>query len=328
MESKLNYKAIEAYAEEYSTKLCNKLYKNQDALSGDDILKFPVRQSALLVLNTIYQMWALEAEKLQSPYFDYKNKKVQLGLQKLMNVLSKNILVNRESLESILSSSVYDSLLLLISPYSYYKLLLEKEDSNLEILKATEKFIIVNKDLLINIIAKVSASEELMNKPSHLLDEVFNEFNGVPQNADNELKKFAELHPFSDRDFYEEDEVVPAIPAHEFSDDDAEEESEKTLNDAFEGESYQTVADTLNNSEKNSTLKSMLSINQKFMFINDLFNDSQDDFNKVLDFLENCEDKEAASSFIHNNYLKNNIWNANAPQVKDFLALLDKKFSI
>ena len=63
------------------------------------------------------------------------------------------------------------------------------------------------------------------------------------------------------------------------------------------------------------------------MFINDLFNDNQEDFNKVLDFLEGCETKEVAVSFINNNYLKHNIWNANAPQVKEFLRLLDKKFS-
>ena len=101
---------------------------------------------------------------------------------------------------------------------------------------------------------------------------------------------------------------------------------EKTLNDSFVSSSYKTVADTLKSSHNPGTLKSMLSINQKFMFINDLFNDNQDDFNKVMDFLESCENKDAAISFINNSYLKHNIWNGNSPQVKEFLSLLDKKF--
>ena len=62
------------------------------------------------------------------------------------------------------------------------------------------------------------------------------------------------------------------------------------------------------------------------MFINDLFNESQEDFSKVLDFLETCESKEVAISFINNNYLKHNIWKANSPQVKEFMELLEKKF--
>jgi hypothetical protein len=139
-----------------------------------------------------------------------------------------------------------------------------------------------------------------------------------------------EIHPFNSTEFYidlvEEKIEKPTLLEDEDEDDESGSELEKTLNDSFVGSSYETVADTLKSSHKSGTLKSMLSINQKFMFINDLFNDSQDDFNKVMDFLESCETKDSAISFINNNYLKHNIWNANAPQVKEFLALLDKKF--
>jgi hypothetical protein len=115
-------------------------------------------------------------------------------------------------------------------------------------------------------------------------------------------------------------------------DDEEEEEHHSdniTLNDQFASNSgHQTLADQLKQNQGNAgSIKSMLSINQKFMFINDLFNDNQEDFNKVVDFLETCGSKEVAQAFINNNYLKRNIWNANAPQVKQFIALIDKKFS-
>jgi hypothetical protein len=178
-------------------------------------------------------------------------------------------------------------------------------------------------------IDKVSNSADLINDTEALLNAVFSSLDDAPQNNAGELQKFAELEPLIEADFYLAETEKPTIQAHEFEDDEDEEDSgsEKTINDSFVGSAYETVADTLKSGQQVNTLKSMLSINQKFMFINDLFNDSQEDFNKVLNFLESCDTKEAALSFINNNYLKHNIWNANAPQVKEFIGLLEKKFT-
>ena len=330
MENKLNFEAIDTYVKAYSSKLLNKLYDNQETISGDDILKVPVQQVGLLILNTIYQSWAFESKKLKSPFFDYKSEAVQASMQKLMNVLSKNIVVGKAELAPLLSKAVEDTLLLLLSPYTYYKTLLEKEESNIESLEGLIKFITINKGLLGSIIEELHKSGYLIDDPNALLDKVFTSLEDIPQNNDKEIQKFGEIHPFNSTEFYidlVEERIEKPTELEEGEDDDEPgSELEKTLNDSFVGSSYETVADTLKSSHKSGTLKSMLSINQKFMFINDLFNDSQDDFNKVMDFLESCETKDSAISFINNNYLKHNIWNANAPQVKEFLALLDKKF--
>ena len=331
MESKLNYDAIETYVKAYSSKLNDNLFAENELITGEDILNIPVSQVGLLILNRIFETWSLEAEKLKSPYFNYESDAVHSHMQKLMNVLSKNILVSRSDFEPMLVRSVHDTLLLLVSPYSYYKILLEKKDTSLELLQGMDRFVTVNKGVLLQIIDQLNSSAELLENPSALLNAVFSNLDDSPQNNDGDFKKFAELHPLKESDFYLAVADEPALQSYEFEDEEDETESavssEKTLNDSFVGSSYETVADTLKNSHETNTLKSMLSINQKFMFINDLFNDNQEDFNKVLDFLEGCETKEVAVSFINNNYLKHNIWNANAPQVKEFLRLLDKKFS-
>lgn len=329
MESKLNYEIIDTYVKAYSSKLNANLFTEKDAITGDDILQISVNQVGLFVLNKIYQSWTLEANKLKSPYFNYQSDAVHASMQKLMNVLSKNILVSRSDFEPMLTRAVHDTLLLLISPYSYYKILLEKKDTNIEVLQALDKFVTINKGVLINIIDKLSNSAELINDSAALLNAVFSSMDDTPQNNADELQKFNELHPLVEADFYLAEAEEPVIHTHEFEDEEDEEDSAagETLNDSFVGSSYETVADKLKSSQQVNTLKSMLSINQKFMFINDLFNDSQEDFNKVLDFLESCDTKEAAISFINNNYLKHNIWNANAPQVKEFLGLLEKKFT-
>ena len=328
MESKLNYEAIDTYVKAYSSKLNANLFAEKDTITGDDIIQISVSQVGLFVLNKIYQSWALEVDKLKSPYFNYQSDAVQLSMQKLMNVLSKNILVARSDFEPILTRAVHDTILLLISPYSYFKILLEKEDTNIEVLQSMERFVTINKGVLSNMIEKLSSSAELIDDIAALLNTVFSSLEDAPQSNTSELRKFTEIHPLVEEDLYLTEAEEPVLQAHEFDDEEDEENagSEKTLNDSFVGNSYETVADTLKSTQQVNTLKSMLSINQKFMFINDLFNDSQEDFNKVLDFLETCDTKETAVSFITNNYLKHNIWNANSPQVKEFLRLLETKF--
>ena len=330
MESKLNYDAIETYVKAYSSKLNDSLFSENESITGEKILDIPVSQVGLLVLNRIFETWSLEAEKLKSPYFNYESDAVRSNMQKLMNVLSKNILVSRIDFEPMLIRSVHDTLLLLVSPYTYYKILLEKKDTNIKMLEGMDKFVTINKGVLSKIIDKLESSAELIKDPHALLNTVFSNLDDSPQSNDLEFKKFAELLPVNEADFYLAVADDPVLQSYEFKDEDEDilaSNSEKTLNDSFVADSHETVGDTLKSSQKVNTLKSMLSINQKFMFINDLFNDNQEDFNKVLDFLESCETKEVAVSFINNNYLKHNIWNANAPQVKDFLKLLDKKFS-
>ncbi len=328
MESKLNLKAIEAYAGTYAAKLCERLFAGKDKITGADILSLPVKQTGLFVLNTIYQSWGREAEKLKSPYFDYEAGPVKAGLQKLMNVLSQHILLDRPHFEPLLAGAVQDTLLLLLSPYSYYKDLLMMEGVSVAQLQGMRKFVKINQGVLAGILAKLGEEPDMLHDTDKLLDAVFATLQEAPQPIEETLSLFAALVPVTADGFYaEEKETPPLVPG--FGDEDEEEEANDTatLNARFGESSYETVADKLKSNQPADSLKSMLSINQKFMFINDLFDGSQEDFFKVLDFLEACDSKEAAVSFVQNNYLKHNIWKANAPQVKEFMALLDKKFA-
>jgi hypothetical protein len=328
MESKLNYEAIETYAEAYATKFLDDYFTSKENVTGDDILRLPVEQTGLLILNNIYQTWAVEAEKLKSAYFNYEAAEVKAEMKKLMNVLSKNILVDKQSLNPLLTDAVTKTLLLIVSPYTFYDNLLKEDDVSLESLLTTKKFLKVNSGFIKTLINKLEISPELINNPGGLLDEVFGSIEEAPLNNDDIVQKFAMHHPLVISDFYYEQEPIPILHGQEFEEeeDDHEDEPESTLNDSFMGNSYETVADKLKNDQDNDSLKSMLSINEKFMFINDLFDGNQEDFTKVLDFLESCGSKQEAVSFVESNYLKHNIWKENAPQVKAFLALLDKKF--
>lgn len=321
MESKLNYSAIESFANAWSGKFIEHAYKEKEHLTGDDILSFPVPQVGLLVLQQIYTNWANEAEKLESPYFNYQATEVQSGIKKLMNVLSKNIAVRQEDISPLLRKSVYDTIVLTISPYAFFSKLLKEEHINKRGLEELKRFIKINASVLTALIDQLGDDMDTAS-----LNEVL-AVTCAPDKIEDPttiLEKFSDLHPVNEASFL-------ITTGGGFDDDDQEEilSDSNTLHDSFVSNgNYETLADRLQHSQAGTgSLKSMLSINQKFMFISDLFNDNQEDFYKVIDFLETCETLESASSFIHNNYLKHNIWNANSPQVKEFMQLIEKKFS-
>lgn len=334
MESKLNFEAIEAYAKGYSSKLGNELFANKEKISGEDILKLPIEQTGLFVLDSIYQTWRTEAEKLKSPFFNYEAEAIRQSIQKLMNVLSKNISVKRESFEPLLINAVKNTVLIVFFPVTFYKNLLHDENRNALSLTSLLKFIRINKHVLVKIIEKINDSNALLDNPDKLLKDIFDSLEALPQKHDEYLHEFNKIMPLNIHDFVIEDsgekEIIEEATKYEFiakiENEEEEAEPEDILNDRFMGTAQETIADKLKQNQGANSLKSMLTINQKFMFINDLFDGNQEDFLKVIDFLETCGSHEAATLFIENNYLKHNKWKVNAPQVKEFMALLEKKF--
>lgn len=319
MENKLNFSAIETYSKAYSQKICDGLYQDKTVVSGSDLLGLPVEQVGLFVLNAIYSQWQEEAEKLKSKFFNYQAEDVKSAMQRLMNVLSKNIAVERQDLLPLMEEAVRDVLLITISPYSYFNKLVNNLASPEEFSNIS-RFIKINQGLAAEVEKSIKDNGHI--SLADRFDQIFNEIEITPQEVKPIFAQLSETHPVTETNFY----LTMVSDEHE-----EEEETfidvESTLNDSFVGSNYETVADKLKEHQSpKGSIKAMLSINQKFMFINDLFNDNPDDFNKVVDFIESCDTKEAALSFISNNYLKHNIWNPNAPQVREFMRLIDLQF--
>lgn len=330
MESKLNTKAIEEYATGYAEALLADLYAGKERLTGQDLLALPVEQTGLLVVARLFNNWRSEASRLKSPFFDYSHPEVQEALQKFMNVLSRHISIGRDDLQPILQQAVSDTLLLVLSPYTFCQRWLTTPGLQAEDITSLSRFIKLNKPVWQAVADKVEQDAAVLADPQALLDEVFNHLDSTPDDSEEVLAAFGKKLPVEADRFFIKEATIPEITPLSLADDEEEEEEEAarpTLNDRFGGQARETLADRLQQNQPAASLKSMLSINQKFMFINDLFDGNQEDFLKVLDFLDSCESKEVAVSFIHNNYLKHNRWKANAPQVREFMALLDRRFA-
>ncbi len=58
------------------------------------------------------------------------------------------------------------------------------------------------------------------------------------------------------------------------------------------------------------SIKTSITLNQRFMFVNDLFKGSMDDFEMAIGVLENCSNVDEAMDFIKTNYFNKNIWDS------------------
>ncbi len=350
MENKLNQLALEQYAKKYANLLAKKIFATKNTISGKQIMEeIPVNQVALFTLFNLFKLWKVEMEQLKSPYFNYDDEQVQVKLKELMNVLSKKISVLKEDFIPLLEKSVESTLLLIISPLSYYRDLVnafKQKAPNMEEVKDLQRFIKINSDMrdaLLTAWASNYSGEELFNKAFEGLTE-------PPQDVTPLLSPFNKLLPFDmsnswmeknskidliaedvEEDVIEEtkiEETNVEISSDIIEDDDVFEEADfDTVHTQFKEEKTQILADSLGFDSKSMSIKSMLTINQKFMFINDLFDGSKEDFLKVIDFLDTCETKEVVIKFIQSNYIQRGNWKPEAPQVKDFFDLINRKFS-
>ncbi len=322
MENKLNQSALEQYTTNYSNLLVEKLFANKQHISGKDILEeIPSKQVGFFVLFNLFKKWKLEMSQLKSPYFNYKNKDVKQKLEELMNLLSKHISVSKEDFLPLLVKSIESTLVLIISPLKYYEELVESyggEAPDTEEVKNLQRFIKINghmRDALLTAWASNYSEEELFDK-------AFEGLNEPPEDVAELIKPFNELLAMPES-FW--------MPENPKAEDDLIEENEEevgfeTIHTQFVKEDTTLLADSFGFESAQSSLKTMLTVNQKFMFTNDLFDGNKEDFNKVIDFLDSCETKDVVIKFVHTNYIQRGNWKIESPQVKEFLTLIDKKF--
>lgn len=325
MENKLNRPALEQYAAEFSSVLADQLFANKDAVNGKEILENSrVKQVGLFVLYTLFKKWKVEADQLKSPYFNYENPDVKNKLNELLNTLSQNIRVSKESLMPLLTVAVEQTLLLILSPLKYYEDLVASfggQTPDMNEVKNLQRFIKINghmRDALLS--AWASNGNE-----GEVLDKAFEGLSEPPEDVNALLEPFNELLPIEAKSFWDNELESPAGDV--LIEEDEDRSDIETVHTRFSSEKPTTLGDTLGFKTNNTSLKSMLTINQKFMFVNDLFKGNQEDFTKVIEFLDTCETKEVVHKFLDNNYIKRGDWKREAPQVKEFMQLIEKKFS-
>lgn len=360
--SKLNQEATNTYSQSYSAKIVEDFFSKNDSITGQQIISVtPIRQVNFLILKALFDEWQEEIKKFKSPYFDYKNEDVNQALKAFINTLSKHILIEKEHFAPLMERAVVSTLELLYEPEKFYHQELSKSTSSDKSreLKANGKYIKLHRGLFDDLVARLEAGDELniaiqsavsqYEINSEEKEEVEAFFSSTlkldvlvkeeePKAEDlpmpeplDELEEMETLTPEEtseqeeiNQEFEPVQEEEEEAPAHNIN--QQYKEDIKTLNQRYEEkEKANTVAAALE-SKSLSNLKNNININQRYMFVNDLFEGNDKDYEVAMDEVEACDSFDSSVELLVQNYSKKYAWDMNSDEVKELLKVIFKRF--
>ncbi|HEY9117399.1 MAG TPA: hypothetical protein VIN11_06210 [Roseivirga sp.] len=325
----LKQSAVDSVSQKIGQTICDKTFQNYTKIDGEQLISLTnSRQVNSFIIRSLFNQWRKEVEKLESPYFDFKHEKVQEALKNFMNVLSNHISIDRHYLQPILNQAISDTILISFEPKAYlesvldriekpqdFKLQIKYIKTNRELFKHlvekvgdfdTTASIIQSFESLINIQREKTEAPEFLEKlnSAELLNELF------------EIKEEPKPQPVP----VETPKVVDVVTEHK----EFEEKNASTLNDRFEQVSKgQTLAEKLQR-KVNKSIESSLTLNEKFMFQNNLFNGDNAKMRSAFAAIDQAnslqEALDQANSF-------NDGWDMDSEEVEAFMGVLERRFA-
>jgi len=337
MESKLNKEALAKFGKAFRDKIMEDFFGSSETISGEEILKLtPVKQINLFILKDLFQAWRIETSKLKSSYFNYDGESVRVALNEFMNVLSRNISIRKEEFLPLLEKAVNDSFTLIFSPYSYFTLEFDKtKKDNIELssLEEDEKYFQVNKHIYKALLQRLKdlKSETLTFKEvGETLERLFSEMKDNPDDIQKHIESFSQIVQLEASMIYvEENETEvktsePPLDNERIIVNDEFDQVKSILNDTHV-EDTPSLVEIMQRGKIESMEKS-LTVNQRFMFVKELFEGNVEEFKKAIDYIDECATKDDALKFLEVHYGKLKSWDIEKEEVLEFYDLVSRRF--
>lgn len=338
MESNINHQVINSYSKSFAVIHIKNYFKKKSSITGKEILGFcEIKQVNFFILKILFEKWNQEMDSIKSPYFDYNNAAVKKSVQSMMNVLSKNILIDKDDLQPILEEAVYKTLLLIFSPYEYYLQEINRPASkqiSIPDLQGLKKYIKINGHLLNAYIDRLNKDgiQAIFNEDAvQIFDEVCETIKDTPEDFDIYQTEFSKILELDLNEVYSQKEDEQNEQTSETNKQESDNINEKfkdekqTLLDTLDVEQAEGIAD-IHGKKPIEGIKKSITINQRFMFESDLFNGDKDEFEMVVNFLDNCSSNQQAMDFINENYLKKKNWDLEKEEVLEFFEVINRRF--
>lgn len=317
MSFKLNKKAIENYSNTLSGLILNQAFYTRDFLGGNELSKLTeTPQINILILKILFEKWNKEAEKLRSKYFDFTHPDVAHALQLFKNRLSHHIKIDVETFTPLLEEAIKDTLSLIFEPRSAVIKLFLQNSSNY---KEQLKFLKVHPQLVKTLLEIKGASLEEL----HAVVNAWENFT-KPEEI---LEQTSKIHKGIIEDFVL-DEVDQTIILPKKTEKPLSAEEIKTVNDAFSEDKplAQNLASQFQDKQKITSLQAGISINQRFVFIKELFNGEVEAYNQFILELDTMDSFHEADSFIKNEIVSHYNWQEKETAQQEFYQLLIRKY--
>ncbi|MEQ6121817.1 hypothetical protein [Reichenbachiella sp. MALMAid0571] len=103
-------------------------------------------------------------------------------------------------------------------------------------------------------------------------------------------------------------------------------EEKHTINEKFENNKPKSSIAEVHETEKISEIQKSISVNQRYMFLNDLFNGDSSEYSKALEEVEKSNSFDESVELLVQNYSKKYEWDMNSDEVKELLKVIFKRF--
>ena len=365
MEHKYNQLNLERYSTNLAKLLCDRYFATASTINGQQLIGFtPVKQVNLFMIKELLSRWNQEMANLKSPYFDFENDEVKEALVQFMNVLSRKILIQRPPFEPLLTKAITDTFKWVLDPVPAFadKFLQNQDTVTAAKLHSNLKYIILNKELVKDFLDNLNAgtlnyaavrndfSSYLASRKMEwtALDNLLAEFNqllpiqradlvapqtnpgpnpaATPASAPEQPVPVAAMPPATNHRPTVSSEPLHKAVASENSLNNKFKADTATLNDRLAVKPAPTVADN-QMGKKIESLKDSISINQRFGFINELFNGENLQYYNAIKTLDEFKDAEAAKEFVLKDLSSRYDWSKKEEHVNKMLRLIERKFA-
>ncbi|MBL3656854.1 hypothetical protein [Fulvivirga sediminis] len=328
MENILNQEGIKRYSNEFCDRLLQAHFSQHDVITGPQILELQeIRQINLFVMKNLLNAWRKETSKIQSPYFNYDAPEVKEAQKEFMNILSRNIAITQENFGPLLLQATQETILLIFSPYDYYTHLINNPKAKslmVKDLKRISKYVKINQNVLLSIIeqAEEKGYEKISkDEAAQLLNEAFEQTLESPEDVDVYIDKFSKVLPLDENIIYGNSKYYGNSEPNAKPQINSRFDVKKSILNDSHAENKQTLGDVHRN-RKIESIKKSISINQRFMFINLLFDGDESAFNSVIDYLETLDSQRDAEGFIATQYP---FWDHESEEVQEFMEIISKR---
>lgn len=363
--SRLNLEAAQAYSRTFSNLVLDQFFSQKEGISGQEIISVtPVKQVNFFVLKVLFDRWQEETKKFKSPFFNYRNTEVNQALKTLVNTLSKNILIEKEDFRPLLEQATFETLQLLYDPEGYYHAQADTLGSSNKDIRSVSKYIKLHKGLYEEIVHDLPSAQGDLKAAttsalaSHSLDEAeidenvqaFNQVAALdvleeeqevvsleapepelPEAAvpeqDQPINVNGHNAPMDDefqRQFKpveDEQTNVPGSINEKYAHQDV-----KSLNEMYEEQEVKETIASKHESTSISDLAKSISINQRYMFLSELFEGNESDYHAALEAIESRDSFDDSVEFLVQNYSRQYAWDMSSDEVKEFLKVIFKRF--
>ncbi|MFK7899845.1 MAG: hypothetical protein AB8B61_03705 [Cyclobacteriaceae bacterium] len=352
----LNNDFIESYATEVADILVDDFFSKKELIDGNDVVDFcSLSQVNFFVLKVLFEEWKTELETLKQPYFDYQNDEVKNVMNDLAIVLSHHIQMKRDHFYPLLKNAIKSSINLTFNPLkflnNYCKGLSDLEQLTVRNIKSHAKYIKLHKVLIVSLIRKFDGwygdTSINIERIYEINYSILEEHGDKLKPAESILKKLFDIKPASLDDFLlkkgekptstntaKEDYSVPAAAGNAKPDivkttpaSPSKETPKKEKEEVREKQETKTAdKPVVEKATVVTEIRSSISINQRFNFVNELFKGEFDTFDEAIDKLEQCSDFDSASIVLVENYVEKYEWDTETKEVQDFFEIVAKKF--